>query len=215
MGLRGGRLRRRLLQALGLLVLAWLAFAGWLTWAGCATRLRPADCLVVLGARALADGTPGPSLEARCQRGVELWREGWAPALLFTGGRGEAGTVEGEVGASWARVRGVPSEALVVEGQSRTTRENLFFAARLMRERGWSRCLVVTDPFHMPRALALARDAGLEADPAPTFAGPAWRRWGPWAYYTVRETLAWGKYGWQRWTGSEESSPPAEPATGG
>lgn len=189
---------RRLLGGLLALGFAWLAFAGWITWAGCETRLRPADCIVVLGAKAHADGTPGPSLRGRCERGVELWRAGWAPVLLFTGGRGATGTVEGEVGAAWAAARGVPREALAIEGESRTTAENLRFAARIMRGRGWRRCLVVTDPFHIPRALALARDAGLEADPAPTYYGPAWQRWGPWAYYTVRETLAWVKYGWQR-----------------
>lgn len=191
---------RRRLAARGLaaLALAWLAFAGWLTWAGCQVRLQPADCIVVLGARALADGTPGPSLRGRCERALELYREGWAPVILFTGGRGEAGTVEGEVGAAWARARGVPAAALVVEDQSHTTRENLEFASRLMRERGWSRCLLVTDPFHMPRARALAHDHGLQAQPAPTFSGPAWRRWSTWAYYTFRETFAWIKYGWQR-----------------
>lgn len=193
--------RRLLVRAMAALALAWLALAGWITWAGCETRLRPADCIVVLGARSLADGTPGPSLQGRCERALELWREGWAPVLLFTGGRGEMGTVEGEVGAAWARARGVPAEALLIEDQSHTTRENLEFAARLMRERGWSRCLVVTDPFHIPRGLALAEDAGLQADPAPTFAGPAWRKWGTWAWYTFRETFAWLKYGWQRLAG--------------
>lgn len=190
------RRRRILVRGVAGLVLAWLAFAGWITWAGCETRLRPADCIVVLGARSLADGTPGASLEGRCRRALELWREGWAPVLLFTGGRGETGTVEGEVGAAWARARGVPAEALVIEDRSHTTRENLEFAAAIMRKRGWSRCLVVTDPFHIPRAMALARDAGLQADPAPTFAGPAWRKWNTWAWYTFRETFAWVKYAW-------------------
>ena len=166
----------------------------WICRAGVVTELRPVDCILVLGARALADGTPGPSLQARARRGVELWRQHWAPVLVFTGGRGASGTVEGEVGVRFALSQGVPARALYYEGLSHTTRENFQFASRLMSENDWHSCLVVTDPFHEPRALALARDMGLQAYPAPTFEGPAWRHWGSWAFYTVRESASWVKY---------------------
>lgn len=181
-------------RGLSVAVLIWLVFAVWLTWSGCRTDLRKVDCIVVLGARSLPDGQPGPSLRARCDRGVELWRQGWAPHLLFTGGRGSSGTVEGEVGVAYARKRGVPESALRFEGQSHTTQENFHFAGRLMQQQGWRSCLVVSDPFHMPRSLSMARQVGLEAYPAPTFEGPGWRHWSSWSLYTVRETGAWIKY---------------------
>ena len=186
--------RLKLRLGVGLFLLLWLSLMGWITWAGKRTELRKVDCIVVLGARSLADGTPGPSLEARCQRGVQLWREKWAPVLVFTGGRGASGSVEGEVGVRFARARGVPDSALYYEGSSHTTKENFLYASQVMRDRGWRTCLVVTDPFHEARALALAGDFGLEAYPAPTFAGPGWRRWGTWAFYTVRESASWAKY---------------------
>jgi uncharacterized SAM-binding protein YcdF (DUF218 family) len=167
---------------------------GWITWAGLRTELRPVDCIVVLGARSLADGTPGPSLQARCARGVQLWHDKWAPVLVFTGGRGASGSVEGEVGLRYARAHGVPDSALYYEGGSHNTYENFLYASQLMRARGWHRCLVVTDPFHEPRSLALARNAGLEAYPAPTFEGPGWRNWSSWTFYTLRESVSWMKY---------------------
>ena len=186
--------RRWWLRVVGGFLGLWLAFLVWITWAGMRTELRRVDCLVVLGARALADGTPGPSLRARLERALELWRAGWAPALVCTGGRGQDGTVEGEVERNWLLGRGVPAAAVLWEDRSHTTRENFVEASRLMRERGWRSCLVVTDPFHEPRAMSMARAAGLDASPAPTFSGPAWQRWGTWSFYTVRESAGWVKY---------------------
>lgn len=177
--------------------LAWLGFMLWITLAGLRVELRKVDCIVVLGARSLADGTPGPSLRARCQHGVDLWKAGWAPVLLFTGGRGSTGSVEGVTGMRFAREQGVPQSALYYEGWSHTTRENFHYAARVMRQHGWKSCLVVTDPFHQPRSLALAADEGLTAYPAPTFEGPAWKRWPTFAFYTLRESASWCKYWWE------------------
>lgn len=174
--------------------LLWLLLLAWITAAGLPTRLHKADCILVLGARSLPDGLPGPSLQARCLRAVELWRQQWAPAILFTGGRGASGTVEGVVGMDFARARGVPQSSLYFEGASHTTWENFLYASQVMRQHGWRSCLVVTDPFHEARALSMARRFGLEAHPAPTFEGPAWRRWGPFCYYTMRESASWAKY---------------------
>lgn len=188
----------RWLRALGACLLgllaAWSGLALWIHFSGSRSQLRQVDCIIVLGARSLPDGTPGPSLKARCDRGIELWKQGYAPYLLFTGGRGQSGTVEGLVAYEYALAQGIPRQALAYEGLSHTTRENLTFARDLMRQRDWSTCLVVTDPFHQPRSLALAQQLGLDASAAPTFSGPAWREWGPWAFYLCRETLAWLKF---------------------
>lgn len=183
-----------LLRLAGALLIFWVLLMGWITLSGLPTHLVKADCIVVLGARSLADGRPGPSLEARSARGVQLWREKWAPVILFTGGRGASGTVEGIVGMNFARAQGVPQAALHYEGGSHNTYENFLYASQVMRTHGWRSCLVVTDPFHEARALSIARSFGLKAYPAPTFDGPAWRRWGTFGFYTVRESVSWGKY---------------------
>jgi uncharacterized SAM-binding protein YcdF (DUF218 family) len=83
---------------------------------------------------------------------------------------------------------------LFYENQSHTTRENFYWAAWHMQARGWNSCLVVTDPFHEPRSLALAARHGLQAYPAPSLSGPVSRRWGSWIYYNLRETLSWLKF---------------------
>jgi cyclophilin family peptidyl-prolyl cis-trans isomerase len=72
---------------------------------------------------------------------------------------------------------GVPADAIVRERCSLSTRENARFTAALLSRRGVRRVTVVTCDWHLPRALAAFRRAGLEAEgvPAPSLAVP-WRR---------------------------------------
>lgn len=195
---RSNRLQRvkRGAGSLALLAfLAWLALFGWIVRASHRVDIRRADCILVLGARSLPDGAPGPSLEGRLERAYELWKAGWAPAIVCTGGRGASGTVESEVSRNWLMSRGVPGTAIFCERESHNTRQNFEFAVPILKQQGYRTCLVVTDPFHEPRSLALASQFGVQGYPAPALDGPSNRRWGSWLYYVTRETLSWIKFG--------------------
>ena len=78
-----------------------------------------------------------------------------------TSGEG-ARFAESEVARRYAIDKGVPEERILIETVSRTTRGNLEQAALLMRERGLTRAILVSDPPHMARALRLARRVGIE-----------------------------------------------------
>jgi uncharacterized SAM-binding protein YcdF (DUF218 family) len=62
---------------------------------------------------------------------------------------------------------GIAPERLVMETRSRNTRENAVESRRMADEHGWSRLLVVTSAFHMPRALGCFRAVGLAVDTLP------------------------------------------------
>ena len=107
---------------------------------------------------------------------MELWRDEVAPLLVFTGGKEEGDRfTEGGSGARWATRRGVPTAAVLTEC-SRTTYQNLAGAKQLLERRdpgaGRHRIVVVSDPFHMFRAVKQAADLGLEAYPSPTRTSP-------------------------------------------
>lgn len=132
---------------------------------------RPAHAIVVLGA-AQYDGKPSPVLKARVDHAIQLWRRGLAPVLVMTGGRGTGDTTtEAAVERRYAMSKGVPSSAIVVEGESRSTSEALRNVAAMMtRER--REVILVSDPFHMFRLAILARRFGLRPRTSPTRTSP-------------------------------------------
>jgi uncharacterized SAM-binding protein YcdF (DUF218 family) len=158
-------------------VLAYFAVTTTLVarWMGKDERPK-VDAIVVLGA-AQYDGRPSAIYEARLEHAVELWRDGVAPLLVFTGGKeeGDRFTEDGS-GARWAIRRGVPERAVLTEERSRTTYQNLAGAEQALERRnpdaGRHRIVVVSDPFHMFRAVKQAADLGMDAYPSPTRTSP-------------------------------------------
>ena len=167
---------RRVLVGLLVLVLAYFAVTTTLVarWMGKDERPQ-VDAIVVLGA-AQYDGRPSAIYQARLEHAVDLWSGGVAPLLVFTGGK-EPGDrfTEGGSGARWALTRGVPEEAVQTEEQSRTTYQHLAGAKRALERHdpgGRHRIVVVSDPFHMFRAVRQAADLGMDAYPSPTRTSP-------------------------------------------
>jgi uncharacterized SAM-binding protein YcdF (DUF218 family) len=152
-----------------LLVLLWLAgVATWIVWVGQRDQAAPADAIIVLGAAAY-DARPSPVFEERIRHGLDLYRRGYAPVLIFTGGYGNgARFAESQVARRYALRHEVPETAILIESVSRTTRQNLQQARKLMQERDLKRVIVVSDPLHMSRALRLSRELGIDAVGSPT-----------------------------------------------
>ena len=160
----------RTLARLVLLCLVWLAgVAAWIHWVGERDDARPADAIVVLGAAAY-DAVPSPVFKARIEHGLDLYREGLAGTLIFTGGYGGGGArfAESQVARRYAIRAGIPQDAILIESASQTTYQNLLEARRLMLEHGLKRVIVVSDPLHMARALRLCRQLGIDAVGSPT-----------------------------------------------
>jgi len=111
------------------------------------------DVIVVLGAAQLPDGSPGPVIERRVGEALRLWRAGKAPRILFSGGATALPTTEAETMAVLARAEGLPEDAIHLEDRSTRTLENAVFCVKIMRAQGWREPLVVTDDFHMARAV--------------------------------------------------------------
>jgi vancomycin permeability regulator SanA len=119
------------------------------------------EVALVLGSPVLKGLTP--ILADRVETGVELWKAGRARRLLLSGNRGpETGDEVGTMAAE-ARRLGVPEEALLLDRAGRHTFESLASAKAL----GHRRLLVVSQRFHLPRALYIAQRLGLEAQGVP------------------------------------------------
>ena len=133
---------------------------------------RPADAIIVLGA-AQYNGRPSPVLRARLDHAFELYREGYAPLIVVTGGIGRGDTTsEATVGRRYLVAREVPDEGVFAQPVGRSTRTSMTAVATWLHGRGLRRVLLVSDPFHMFRLRLEARRTALEAYTSPTESSP-------------------------------------------
>jgi uncharacterized SAM-binding protein YcdF (DUF218 family) len=130
-----------------------------------------ATLILVLGSGEMhaPDGRPEVRLNVqaleRLQLGVDLWRRTGGRLVLAGGpGPGPEASIAGSM-ARWARDLGVPAQAFVLVPGSQNTHEDITGAKRLLGE-AWTQPgaprWLVTSAMHMPRALAVARKAGLD-----------------------------------------------------
>ena len=93
---------------------------------------------------------------ARAETAIGLWKQGYAPLLIFSGGSSDPESVaSAELMKRTAMAAGVPANAIVVEGTSATTEENAERVAELMKGRGLRSAILVTSPYHQRRAAIL------------------------------------------------------------
>ncbi len=106
----------------------------------------------------------------RALLGFDLVRSGWAEHVVLSAGTLDPApdaVPEATVLARQLELWGLDASRVVEEPRSRNTRENAVECARLARERGWTRLVVVTSAAHLPRALGCFRALGLEPDAFP------------------------------------------------
>jgi uncharacterized SAM-binding protein YcdF (DUF218 family) len=139
-------------------------------------HLPKADAVVVLGGGLRPALPPRQGVEVaeggdRLLRGVQLVRQGLAPLLVTSGGRvGFTGNDPAPPEALWARdlaqQLGLPAGQILINPGSRTTAEEARDIGDIGRQRDWTRVLLVTSAFHMPRSLASFRQrSGLSVVP--------------------------------------------------
>src|SRR5690348_15399951 len=106
---------RWLLLALGVLTCGVLGLAFAVDRFGQKDRARRAQAIVVLGARVLEGGTPSGALQARAERAAELYHQGLAPLVVFSGGVGRYPPAEALAARDLALSLGIPPAACAVE----------------------------------------------------------------------------------------------------
>lgn len=146
--------------------------AGLLAWRiysfGNTSSDSSADAAVVLGAAVWTDDV-SPVFRERINHAINLYRIGQVRKLIFTGGQGNPGEpTESAAARDYALQSGIPASDILIEEKSHTTYENILYAKQLADTHGIKKVLIVSDPLHMKRAMAMAADVGLASDPSPT-----------------------------------------------
>jgi uncharacterized SAM-binding protein YcdF (DUF218 family) len=146
---------------------------------GATDYTRPADAIVVFGARVYADGSPSLALEDRVKHGVRLFHAGVAPRLVLSGAADEVPAMA-RLAAGW----GVPEEAMILDPAG----VNTYATLANLKER---RVVAVSHYYHLARIKLTARRMGIACATVPC---PMTRRLAKEPYFVARECAAFVSY---------------------
>lgn len=123
-------------------------------------RGSKADCILVLGAGLKPDGSPSDMLRDRLSFACDLWEEGVSDTVLVSGDRASEAYDEVTAMKNYLLAHGVPEEAIVEDPMGYSTSESLKRAKDIF---GYENVAVVTQRYHLYRALYIAQKIGLDA----------------------------------------------------
>lgn len=119
---------------------------------------------IVLGAKVFSSGQLSQVLQDRVDTAIDLYRQGKVQKLLLTGDHGQQEYDEVNNMRRYALEAGVNSEDIFMDHAGFSTYESMYRAKEIFQVK---QALIVTQDFHLPRALYLARSLGLEAKGVP------------------------------------------------
>lgn len=125
-----------------------------------ACKEQKADCIMVLGALVYEDGRPCHMLQDRLNRGIELYQNGVSDRLLMTGDHGQIEYDEVNVMKQYAVDAGVMRDDIFMDHAGFSTYDSMYRAKAVF---GVKKMIIVTQRYHMPRALYIANKLGIDA----------------------------------------------------
>jgi vancomycin permeability regulator SanA len=125
-----------------------------------AAVLEDVDCILVLGAGLRSDGSPSDMLSDRLNVGIALMNKGFCDKLLLSGDN--SGEHYNEVGAmlDFSIANGIDESKIITDDKGYSTYESIFNA---LKNHGVEKIVIVTQEYHLYRALYIAKALGIEA----------------------------------------------------
>ena len=146
------------------------------------SNLTDFDCIVVLGAKIWGD-KPSPMLNDRLEVATNLYHQKIAPKIIMSGDHGKVDYDEVNVMKKFAISQGVLSEDIFMDHAGFSTYESIYRAKEIFKSQ---KIIIVTQKYHLYRALYIANKLGLEAVGIP--ADP--RKYAGQTARNIREILA-------------------------
>ena len=149
------------------------------------------DAVIVLGAQVKPDGVPSVQLGLRLDRAFDVWERKHVPVVVCGAQGGDEPEPEAATMKRYLEEKGIPGEMILCDPDSFNTEQNLANAGKLLDAypEEIRKAVIVSSDYHVPRAMALAEDLGLNADGV---GSPCLQEF--WLKNHSREALAWVKY---------------------
>lgn len=124
------------------------------------SEVNDADCILVLGAGVWANNQPSPMLKDRLDRSIELFKKGVSPYIVMSGDHGRSDYDEVNVMKDYAIDAGIGSDLIYMDHAGFSTYESLFRLKHIFKA---NKIIIVTQKYHLYRALYIANALGLDA----------------------------------------------------
>lgn len=151
-----------------------------------ATDLTDVDCIIVLGCLVRPSGKPSDMLADRLRRGVELYESGAAPKILMSGDHGQKEYNEVQTMKQYALDAGIESSDIFMDHAGFCTYDSIYRAKEIF---GAKKIIIVSQEYHLHRALLIARKLGVEA----VGVASDYHTYGGQTYRDIREIIARNK----------------------
>lgn len=123
-------------------------------------ELENADCILVLGAGVRKDNTPTSMLNDRLEEAIQLYKDNKAAKIIMSGDHGREDYDEVNVMKRFAIEKGVPSSDIFMDHAGFSTYESIYRAKEIFQVQ---KMIIVTQDYHLYRALYIANELGIEA----------------------------------------------------
>jgi uncharacterized SAM-binding protein YcdF (DUF218 family) len=138
----------------------------------------PSDVIIVLGCPSyegnVLSTTFSACVQARAHHAADLYHRGLAPYIIPTGGMTGPPPTEAAAMSQVMQADGVPTSAIFLEEQARSTVGNIQYSRDIIQAQGWQTAILVTEPHHIKRAAVIARDGGLNITISPSTDSAGW-----------------------------------------
>ena len=121
--------------------------------------LSDVDCIIILGAGVWGD-KPSPMLEDRLLEGINLYKNNVSSKIIMSGDHGREDYDEVNLMKNYAIEKGIPSEDIFMDHAGFSTYESIYRAKAIFKAK---RIVIVTQKYHLYRALYIAKQLDLEA----------------------------------------------------
>ena len=125
-----------------------------------AVNLEDVDCIIVLGCLVKDNGNPSDMLADRLERGIDLYKQGASSKIIMSGDHGTEGYDEVNAMKQVAVDAGVPSSDVFMDHAGFSTYESIYRAKEIFEA---DKIIIVTQEYHLYRALYIAEKLGIEA----------------------------------------------------
>lgn len=123
------------------------------------SNLSDVDCIIILGAGIWGD-KPSPMLEDRLQEGIKLYQNNVSDKIIMSGDHGKKEYDEVNIMKNYVVERGIPSENIFMDHAGFSTYESIYRAKEIFQAK---KIVIVTQKYHLYRALYIANRLGIEA----------------------------------------------------